>query len=962
VTTPDETQRLRYAFYQCHDLRQGIAEEGVFIADDLESSDPEGFAGILRFCDRSRLPCLTRAEWIERRFYPEAWSLGAMVIGFQLPFQLSRLAVRASAGRGRAREAFSLWLSENPYRANLSIQPISPQAAFIQFLRPKRHRKATLRDPFEGRFLDLQTLSFALTGTPMSFQAAAKTFLPEEEAEASALLDSRTHRLARITPAALASARKGVGILFRLFVRLWEGYNAFEFATWEPESCQESQATPITRIFSPASLAKATFKKMGLSPPGGSPRAQGIAMAAFYGGRTEVALRKVLVPARLLDFTSQYPAVFTLLNLWPWMTAGRLEGVETDGEEVLRLLADEVRDPETLFDPAFWPNLAGYAEIVPQGDLLPVRAPFGKGSGSREGLLPVGLSLAPLESRTPLWFALPDLVASVLLTGKIPRILKSFKITPHTKPPSLKTVSLGPGVQLDPSDPKLFARLIEERKRLQERGEAALANGLKLIANTGCYGILVEFDPVCLSRKDASLRSVLYAGDHTFEKVWHGRIERAGSWACPVIGSLVTAGGRLLLALLQWEVERRGGAFVWCALDAACIVAAGAAPTTHPPAGIRPLTEKEFAAIQAAFQKLSPYDPARVPQFLKEEGRGDAFAIAPNRYCLRDGEAAFVKMTLHGLGGVLAPEAESLKAFGAELWAALLSGTSPPAWDQEPLRRLFPIRKPATWQRIRKEGRRGRGKGKKPYPQQIKPFNTLQSVQRQQLFGPKRNPGEVQQVFAPYPTTPMTRSALLRQRWWDREGNPYLLDLTGEVSPGPGLFPARTIRSFVEEEFALTEEVKRVDDSGQRCRTWTKGRLFPLPVVATGIYLIGKETDRVVVGDPADPRLEEEDPEILLRPTRQTRLESVALLGEFPPHRIAHLLGISERYWRQIRARQRRPGKALARRLQDLGALLHEVRLSGKGLGPSAQLEFLEAWQRNNNPFGIEKKGEEDGS
>jgi hypothetical protein len=52
--------------------------------------------------------------------------------------------------------------------------------------------------------------------------------------------------------------------------------------------------------FSPASIVKAYFKKMGLIPPLQkfrlSPRIQGIAAQAFYGGRAECRIRHTSVP------------------------------------------------------------------------------------------------------------------------------------------------------------------------------------------------------------------------------------------------------------------------------------------------------------------------------------------------------------------------------------------------------------------------------------------------------------------------------------------------------------------------------------------------------------------------------------------------------------------------------------------------------------------------------------------
>ncbi len=47
----------------------------------------------------------------------------------------------------------------------------------------------------------------------------------------------------------------------------------------------------------------------------------GIAMQAYYGGRSECRIRRTAVPVVLTDFTSQYPTVNALLGNWGVLTA-----------------------------------------------------------------------------------------------------------------------------------------------------------------------------------------------------------------------------------------------------------------------------------------------------------------------------------------------------------------------------------------------------------------------------------------------------------------------------------------------------------------------------------------------------------------------------------------------------------------------------------------------------------------
>jgi hypothetical protein len=52
-------------------------------------------------------------------------------------------------------------------------------------------------------------------------------------------------------------------------------------------------------------------------------------------------------------------------------------------------------------------------------------------------------------SKEPFWFAGPDIVASILLTGKVPRIRKAIAVSPHGKQEGLRSVSLRGMVEID---------------------------------------------------------------------------------------------------------------------------------------------------------------------------------------------------------------------------------------------------------------------------------------------------------------------------------------------------------------------------------------------------------------------------------------------------------------------------------------------------------------------------------
>src|SRR5579862_7267057 len=107
-TTADEKQPLRFG---CFMLSEGIREkpiEGVFVADDLKDREPHGFAIARSYAKQKGLWFGTAWGFLNQVFFPEAFTLGTLVIGFNLPFDLSRLAYKWAECRGRNRGAFSL--------------------------------------------------------------------------------------------------------------------------------------------------------------------------------------------------------------------------------------------------------------------------------------------------------------------------------------------------------------------------------------------------------------------------------------------------------------------------------------------------------------------------------------------------------------------------------------------------------------------------------------------------------------------------------------------------------------------------------------------------------------------------------------------------------------------------------------------------------------------------------------
>jgi hypothetical protein len=178
------------------------------------------------------------------------------------------------------------------------------------------------------------------------------------------------------------------------------------------------------RAMSAASIAKAYLDKIGLELPSKkfklSDQLLGRSMSAYYGGRAEIRIRHTEVPVVFCDFTSEYPTVQTLLGNWNVLIAHKVE-VRRCTVEVQRLL--ETITPERILDKSLWRDLGCFALVKPDGDILPVRTCYGDKVSTNIGL-------NPLCSDKPIWYAVPDLVASVFLSRKIPTVLKAFRLVP----------------------------------------------------------------------------------------------------------------------------------------------------------------------------------------------------------------------------------------------------------------------------------------------------------------------------------------------------------------------------------------------------------------------------------------------------------------------------------------------------------------------------------------------------
>jgi hypothetical protein len=381
----------------------------------------------------------------------------------------------------------------------------------------------------------------------------------------------------------------------------------------------------------------------------------GIFIQSYYGGRAECRIRKWEVPVCPVDFMSQYPTVNELLRNWDILTAQHV--TFPDATRKVRKLLSEIK-LERCFNPTIWRQFRFFALVLPEDDILPVRIVY---NGTTQN---IGVNY--LTSKESIWFAGPDVIASLLLTGKIPRIVKAVQVVGHGKQKELRSTTLGGMVEINASQHSFFKHVIEQRAA--NESHPALQYWLKILANSGSYGLFVELNP----KESTNAKLKVFSGEEAFETT-SNIIEEPGKWFAPHIASLITAGGRLLLAMLERCITDAGGTYLFCDTDSAAIVSTEHRQTILMPDGERPITAMSWDEVDdiiREFENLNPYDRELIPGSIlkvhklnwdrnKRRRQLYGYSIAAKRYARytkTDSNIEIVEPKAHGLGYFYSPK------------------------------------------------------------------------------------------------------------------------------------------------------------------------------------------------------------------------------------------------------------------------------------------------------------------
>jgi hypothetical protein len=432
-TRIDTGQDLTFGFYRVLRLEGDtyqFEEEGAFYDDDLAARERDVLERYVDTADTEvksfppRFPLHPRSRFVKQVFYGYARK-GALIVGFNLPFDLTRLARRWPKGK---KNEWSLVLvqyadgNENLHFPRILIDPIDSKKSFIRFTtewisETGRDMPTAIGD---SRFLDIRTLLFALFNQALSLKKACELGTFRKHNLPQKIEHTPT---GKITLEEIKYARQDVRCTAALLNAAKQEFDLHPIPT-SPD-----------RAYSPASIAKGYLEAMNIEPPqerfNVSNRNLGIAMGSFMGGRSETRVRLQEVPVVPVDFTSEYPSTCVLLGLWDILTAKGLSFRDAT-QQVKRVL--RVTNLEECFRPELWPKLRFFALVKPNNHILPVRTMY-------DGTTP-NIGNNYLSSSKPIWVAGPDLIASAIQTRSAPEVIRAVCIMPRGKQTEMRPVNL----------------------------------------------------------------------------------------------------------------------------------------------------------------------------------------------------------------------------------------------------------------------------------------------------------------------------------------------------------------------------------------------------------------------------------------------------------------------------------------------------------------------------------------
>ncbi len=791
-TRTDAGQALRFGAFQ---LRKGDAVKFAGLFYDPQELSAEELETLRAYAKRHKLMVVTRDEFADDWLFLRAYQLRARIVGFNLPFDISRLAIDHGIARGAMYGGFTFNMSRQKIWPHIRVKHLSRRAAIIDFAAAYRPRDSRgernrgIANPVRrGYFVDVSTLAHALLSRGFTL------------GELSQFLEVQNRKLdfdefdGPLSDAMLRYAVRDVQATWECYDALMIKLEALGLPDLQPE-----------QIYSEASLGKGYLRAMGIAPwrevqPDFPDHLMGALMSSYYGGRSEVRIRREARQVILCDFLSMYPTVCTLMGLWRFVTASGMTWRDATAETQSLLAGVTLED---LQSPAFWQRLPVLVKVLPDADIFPVRAAY-------QGEQLATIAANYLTCETPLWFTLADCIAAKLLTGKAAKVLEAVAFDPGPMQSDLRPVNISgkSEYRVDPVETDFFKRVIELRKETQVRmnassgAEKAVLNGaqhnLKICGNSTSYGIWLQMNVA--KRSERFMATVIGHDGRAFERETN-KAEKPGEYFHPLLGSLITGAARLMLAITESLIERKGLEWAFCDTDSMAIA--------KPAEMADPEFHNRVQEIADWFAALNPYEFSGSILKIEGENHGLAngapeplycWAVSSKRYALcnlgSDGRPILRKVSAHGLGHLLPPyEAgnppadipapddsvmrDGVQRWHCDLWFEIISaglGPKPdmPRLDFHPAMNAPAVSRYAatapellSWFKSYNANR--------PYRNQVKPFGFLLSLSgkralaSREVIAPQASKGRPRKAAPVKPIAPFSKdSATIAATAFDR--------------------------------------------------------------------------------------------------------------------------------------------------------------------------------------------------
>jgi hypothetical protein len=634
-TREDERQALTFGSFV---VKSGERVEQIALFYNPEEVTEKELSILRNYCEKEQIVKLySLNDFVEKVFYPLVYLKEMPCIGFNLKFDISRIAKGYSYAKGWFKGGFTFQLSDEKKFPPIRIKHMSQAESYIEF-------QSTNFSKFKGHFICCQILAIIFTDNRhVSLNEACKRYNKKYQK-----LSADEH--GKITEEYIRYNITDTLATAELFTHLKDEYERF------------GVKLPLTKVFSSASIGKAFLEELGITPfmklnPDFPPELYGKIAQAYYGGRCECRIRKQPVLVDALDFTSEYTTLSILLGLYDFLIAEKIEYFE-DTKNVQKLV-DEI-SLDDLRNPNLWKKFNVIVELKPNEEYaLPVRARYDIDNFT------VGLNY--VTSDKPLYYALPSVILNKLLTGRTPIIQKAIRFVPVGIQKNLKKTKIL-GMEIDPSKDNVFKILVEEKQksRIAKDGRD---RQIKILVNATSYGIYIE-----LNREDKDSDVMVYSGNESFPDC--KRFEKEGKFFHPIISTLITDGAKLLLGIGDCILQRHNSVAAYDDTDSLYTLVKYSTDSRYTPT-------RYSDEIIAFFDSLNPYDKQLVPHLLKVEEKGIwMYGLGTKRYVLFDvaenggflikDDPGDENYSLHGLGHLSNPFGREVRRWQKEIWEDIL--------------------------------------------------------------------------------------------------------------------------------------------------------------------------------------------------------------------------------------------------------------------------------------------------